>query len=124
MVELEKLFGYIHHDIKPDIVCCGKGAGSGYPLSLVLGHKKIMDLPKEGEMSSTHSANPLACAIGNATINEIRKKINKNASKKGKLLHNELNKLKEKISRHNKIYIWQRISCIYNFLQTFNSKSK
>tara|TARA_A100001011_G_C14300155_1_gene840359 strand:+ start:22 stop:1338 length:1317 start_codon:yes stop_codon:yes gene_type:complete len=92
-----KLFGYMHYDIKPDIVCCGKGAGSGYPLSLVLGHKKIMDLPKEGEMSSTHSANPLACAIGNATINEIRKKkLINNASKKGELLHYELNKLKDK----------------------------
>ena len=34
-----KLFGYMHYNIKPDIVCCGKGAGSGFPLSIVLGKK-------------------------------------------------------------------------------------
>jgi len=92
-----KLFGYMHYNIKPDIVCCGKGAGSGFPLSLVLGNKKIMDLPKEGELSSTHSANPLACVVGKATINEIKnKKLIYKAQKKGKILHQKLNKLKNK----------------------------
>ena len=73
----------MHYNIKPDIVCCGKGAGSGFPLSIVLGKKKIMDLPDVGEMSSTHSANPLACVIGKATIEEIDKK---------KLINNSKNK--------------------------------
>ena len=33
-----------------------------------------MDLPSVGEMSSTNSANPLACVAGISVINEIKKK--------------------------------------------------
>ena len=91
-----KLFGYMHYKIKPDLICCGKGAGSGFPLSFVLGKKKIMDLPAEGEMSSTHSANPMACAVGKATINEIEeKKLIYKSKKYGKLLHNKLEEIKK-----------------------------
>ena len=91
-----KLFGYMHYNIKPDLVCCGKGAGSGFPLSFVLGKKKIMDLPPEGEMSSTHSGNPLACVIGKATIEEIKKrKLIYKSMKYGKLLHNKLLEIKK-----------------------------
>ena len=43
-----------------DIICCGKGIGSGLPLSAVLSTAEIMDLPSVGNMSSTHSANPLS----------------------------------------------------------------
>ncbi len=95
-----KLFGYMHYNIIPDIVCCGKGAGSGFPLSIVLGKKRIMDLPDIGEMSSTHSANPLACVIGKATIEEInKKKLINNSKKKGLFLHRELNKFKKQFPK-------------------------
>ena len=41
-----KLFGYMHYDVKPGIICCGKGArSSSLPLSLVLGAREVMDLP-------------------------------------------------------------------------------
>ena len=33
-----------------------------------------MDLPSVGEMSSTNSANPLACVAGMSVIDEINKK--------------------------------------------------
>ena len=32
-----ELFGYMHYEIEPDLLCCGKGASSGFPLALVLG---------------------------------------------------------------------------------------
>ena len=50
--------------VEPDILCCGKGASSGPPLAMVLGSGEIMDLPDIGSMSSTHSANPVACVAG------------------------------------------------------------
>ncbi len=63
-----KLFGYMHYDIEPDLLCCGKGASSGFPLALVLGSSELLDLPSVGSMSSTHSANPIVCAAGKANL--------------------------------------------------------
>lgn len=66
-----KLFGYMHYGVKPDILCCGKGAASGVPLALVLGSAEVMDLPDIGSMSSTHSANPFVCAAGLANLRAL-----------------------------------------------------
>jgi 4-aminobutyrate aminotransferase / (S)-3-amino-2-methylpropionate transaminase / 5-aminovalerate transaminase len=94
-----KKFGYQHYGVKPDLICCGKGMSSGLPLSGVLGSKEIMDLPEVGNMSSTHSANPLSCAAGLATIEELgRGDLIAEASRKGNILHKRLGELKEKYS--------------------------
>ena len=69
-----KKFGFQHYNIKPDLICCGKGMGGGVALSAVIGKKEIMDLPTVGSMSSTHSANPIACSAGIAVLREINKK--------------------------------------------------
>ena len=82
-----KRFGYEHYDVKPDLICCGKGMGGGVALSGVIGKKKIMDLPSTGEMSSTNSANPLACVAGMSVIDEINnKKILEKVNENGKYL--------------------------------------
>jgi 4-aminobutyrate aminotransferase / (S)-3-amino-2-methylpropionate transaminase / 5-aminovalerate transaminase len=65
------LFAYEHYAVEPDLLCCGKGIASGLPLSAVLGPERVMDLPDTGSMSSTHSANPLVCAAGIATLDEL-----------------------------------------------------
>ena len=67
-----KNFGFEHYKVKPDIICCGKGMGGGIAVSGVIGKKKIMDLPEVGNMSSTNSANPIACSAGLAVIEEIQ----------------------------------------------------
>ncbi len=86
-----KNFGFQHYDITPDLICCGKGMGGGVALSGVIGKKKIMDLPDIGNMSSTNSANPIACNAGLAVIEEIlEKKLTYKARINGKLLHNNL----------------------------------
>ena len=91
-----KAFGFQHYDVEPDLICCGKGMGNGYPLSGVIGKKIIMDLPEIGNMSSTHSANPVACAVGLAVIEEIESKnLIQEAQRKGLLLKNKLNILKD-----------------------------
>jgi len=66
-----KAFGYQHYGVTPDLLCCGKGMGGGVPLSGVIGRGEVMDLPDVGNMSSTHSANPLVCAAGLAVLEEI-----------------------------------------------------
>jgi 4-aminobutyrate aminotransferase-like enzyme len=91
-----KAFGYQHYDVVPDLICCGKGMGNGYPLSGVIGRRDIMDLPEVGNMSSTHSANPMACAVGLAVLEEIEsRKLIKEAERKGEILKVKLNFLKE-----------------------------
>ncbi len=92
-----KNFGFEHYDITPDLVCCGKGMGGGIAVSGVIGKKKIMDLPDIGNMSSTNSANPIACSAGLAVIEEIiKKKLTSKSKIKGQYLHERLNKIKEK----------------------------
>ena len=98
-----KLFGYEHYDVEPDILCCGKGASSGLPLSIVLGSKKIMDLPAIGSMSSTHSANPMVCVAGHQNLIAMLEDGLIDASVKlGTLFHQELNSLKLKFPGHLK----------------------
>jgi 4-aminobutyrate aminotransferase-like enzyme len=89
-----KNFGYEHYEVKADLICCGKGMGGGLPISGVIGSSKVMDLPEVGNMSSTHSGNPLLCAVGKAVLDELAdKNLVSLAEQNGLLLHNELQKM-------------------------------
>ena len=91
-----KKFGYEHYEVQADLLCCGKGIASGFPLSAVIGTAEIMDLPEVGNMSSTHSANPFVCAAGQATLEEIdRLDLVQETERKGRILFDKLNKLKD-----------------------------
>ena len=91
-----KRFGYEHYAVTPDLICCGKGMGSGFPLSGVLGRAAIMDLPEVGNMSSTHSANPVICAAGLATLEEIeRLDLVAETARKGEILFGGLRQLQQ-----------------------------
>ncbi len=90
-----KLFGYMHYGVEPDLLCCGKGASSSMPLSMILGKQEILDLPEFGEMYSTHSANPLACAAGLANLHELMEGgLLENSRLLGDLFHSRLNLIK------------------------------
>lgn len=92
-----KNFGYEHYSVKPDLICCGKGMGGGIAISGLLGKSEIMDLPEIGNMSSTHSANPIACAAGLAVIEELyTNNLVEESERKGKLLIKKLNTIKDK----------------------------
>jgi len=91
------LFAYQHYKVKPDVICCGKGISSSLPLAAVLGRADVLDLPKIGSMSSTHSANPLSCAAGLANLQEIeRLGLVEKSIKKGEILHKRLNNMHSK----------------------------
>ena len=94
-----KKFGYEHYEVKADMIVCGKGMSSGFQLSGIVGSAEIMDIPAVGSMSSTHSANPVVCTAGLVTLEEIESnQLVAESARKGRLLHNELNALKEKYS--------------------------
>lgn len=84
-------FGFEHYEVTPDLIACGKGMGGGVPLSGVLGRAEIMDLPDIGNMSSTHSANPMVCAAGLAVIEELEQRnLVAEADRKGRVLFDGL----------------------------------
>ena len=91
-----KNFGYEHYGVKADLICCGKGMGGGFPISGVIGKAEVMDLPEVGNMSSTHSGNPVVCAAGIAVLEEIENlKLVRASADKGLILHSKLNKFVE-----------------------------
>jgi 4-aminobutyrate aminotransferase-like enzyme len=92
-----KKFGFEHYEVAPDLFACGKGMGGGVSLSGVIGRSEIMDLPEVGNMSSTHSANPLVCAAGLAVLEEIElRNIVADTARKGVILERFLVDLKNK----------------------------
>ncbi len=68
-----KLFDYQHDpDAKPDLLVVGKALGGGvYPVSAVLGRKAVMRLMRAGDHGSTFGGNPLAAAVGEASLDVI-----------------------------------------------------
>jgi 4-aminobutyrate aminotransferase-like enzyme len=91
-----KKFGFQHYDVTPDLICTGKGMGGGVPLSGVIGRAEIMDLPEVGNMSSTHSANPLVCAAGLAVLEELESRnLVAEAERKGELFRESLESIKK-----------------------------
>ncbi len=67
-----KAFSFQHLSITPDLVACGKGISGGMPLSAVIGRDEIMNLYGPGEMTSTHSANPICSAAALANLEVIK----------------------------------------------------
>ena len=94
-----RMFAIEHYGIEPDIICCGKGISGGLPLSAVLGKSEFMDLYGPGEMTSTHSGNPLICRAALKSIELIIKEdlVGRSAGL-GEIFHRELNKIKDTYS--------------------------
>ena len=67
-----KMFAYEHWNIAPDLVCLGKGLGSGVACSAVVASSEVMSVLGPGEMSSTNGGNPLACRAACAAIEIIQ----------------------------------------------------
>ncbi|MHC4886004.1 MAG: aspartate aminotransferase family protein [Planctomycetota bacterium] len=92
-----KMFTFEHYDIKPDLICCGKGISSSLPISAVIGRKDIMSLYAPGSMTSTHSASPLPTASAIANLKLLKEeKLVENAAELDSVLRDGLEALREK----------------------------
>ncbi len=67
-----RLFCYEYENAKPDILIVGKALGGGcYPISAILSSQRIMSVFTPGDHGSTFGGNPLASAIGLASLRVI-----------------------------------------------------
>ena len=66
---LGEKFCYLEYDVKPDILCLGKGLTSSLPLSAMLLNGKISRYLNPNLDSSTHAANPLSISSALACLN-------------------------------------------------------
>ena len=72
-------YGGLHLKLKinPDIAIFGKSIGNGYPISAIIGKKKIMQVAQETFISSTMWTDRLGFIAANTTL-KILKKLNVN----------------------------------------------
>ena len=92
-----KLFMIEWEDIQPQMLCLGKGFGSGMPASALAGEGKIFECMNPGEMSSTTGGNPLASAASHAVLDIMEEeKLAENSVKVGEYLMQRFNELKAK----------------------------
>ena len=64
-----RLFACEWENVRPDVLIVGKALGGGiYPVSAVLADAEFMDVFRPGDHGSTFGGNPLAAAIGRASL--------------------------------------------------------
>lgn len=86
-----KMWALEHEDLKPDILCLGKGIGSGAPIAALVSTAEIFSSLSTGEMSSTMGGNPLSCAAALAVFDIIEKeKLVRKAATNGAYLKSRL----------------------------------
>lgn len=66
-----KYFAYQHTNCLPDVVTTAKGLGNGMPIGVCLARGEAAELFVPGNHGSTFGGNPMACAAGNAVLDEI-----------------------------------------------------
>jgi ornithine--oxo-acid transaminase len=93
-----KMLAIEHSGVKPDVVILGKAlAGGVLPMSAVLSSKEIMLVFKPGQHGSTYGGNPLASAVGLASLKAlVEEKMVENSERLGHIFRAEMAKLKAK----------------------------
>lgn len=92
-----KMYAINWEDIHPNMLCLGKGMGSGIPASGLAGESEIFDCMSPGELSSTWGGNPLASAATLAVLDAMENEnLPGNALQMGEYLKPRLEELKTK----------------------------
>jgi acetylornithine aminotransferase len=66
-----RFFSFEHFDIRPDIVVMAKALGGGLPLGAFIATDQLADVFTPGTHGTTFGGNPVACAAGVATLEQI-----------------------------------------------------
>jgi 4-aminobutyrate aminotransferase len=91
-----KFFAMEWEQLQPDLVCIGKGIGSGVPVSAIGARSNVIDALGPGELGSTMGGNPVACAAVVAVIEIMKQeKLEENARRIGSLMKARLLEMKE-----------------------------
>jgi 4-aminobutyrate aminotransferase len=86
-----KLYAIEWEDVHPQMLCLGKGFGSGVPSSAVAAEARVLEEMAPGELSSTWGGNPLACAASIAVLTVMKEeKLPENSLKVGAVLKQAL----------------------------------
>ncbi|WP_028115685.1 aspartate aminotransferase family protein [Ferrimonas senticii] len=67
------LYAYQKYGVVPDILTSAKGLGGGFPIAAMLTTQELAAHLKIGTHGSTYGGNPLACAVGQAVLDELLK---------------------------------------------------
>jgi ornithine--oxo-acid transaminase len=91
-----KMFCFQYEGVKPDVLMVGKALGGGlYPVSAALASREIMGVFTPGSHGSTFGGNPLACAIGEESLNVlIDEKLADRSSRMGEYFVKRLREIK------------------------------
>ena len=94
------MWGHTLEGIEPDLMCIGKGIGSGFPVAAIAGRGEAFACLNKGEMSSTYGGNPVGSAAVIAVLEIMeREKLCENSRKMGELIIGRLRQMQEKL-RH------------------------
>jgi 4-aminobutyrate aminotransferase len=86
-----RLYAIEWEDVKPQMLCLGKGLGSGLPSSAVAAESKIFESMAPAELSSTWGGNPLASAASLAVLQVMKDEgLPENAEQVGRILKSSL----------------------------------
>ncbi len=87
-----KLFAFDHEGVRPDIMVVGKALSGGfYPVSAILANRPVLGLFTPGEHGSTFGGNPLAAAIGRASLRVlVEERMIENAAEMGAYFQEQL----------------------------------
>tara|TARA_B100000989_G_scaffold94021_1_gene68340 strand:- start:11617 stop:12924 length:1308 start_codon:yes stop_codon:yes gene_type:complete len=105
-------YGGLHlkYNVNPDMAIFGKSIGNGYPISAIIGKKKIMQIAQDTFISSTMWTDRLGFLAAKTTLHKLKKyKINKTLSDYGVKIKNgwinlaKKHKIKISVSGQNSI---------------------
>jgi ornithine--oxo-acid transaminase len=97
-----KLLGCDHEGVRPDMLVLGKALGGGViPVSVVASSRAIMGIIQPGDHGSTFGGNPLAAAVGRASLGVIVEEgLIENAEKMGQYFRDHLEEINSPLIDH------------------------
>jgi ornithine--oxo-acid transaminase len=110
-----KLFAFEHEGIRPDGVTIGKALSGGfYPVSAFLAKAELMDVFTPGIHGSTFGGNPLACAVGVASLDVlIEEKLIEHAAELGPRLDARLKAIRSPLVKETRcLGLWAGVELV------------